>query len=236
MSNFLAMVFLLFAVDVWCRAVTGNSMGGVIGALYVAGSSFLMLHFHFYHPADFWGTGLFALLLWCVVFDRLLGAVVLGVASGFLWEKAAFAFIAYPAMHWGRRPNVWRAALLIGMACVGPQIMIRLWLGPRPDVLSGAALGDLLQGWRSLALLQFAFLAPAGSVLILRWKQVPGCLKGLTLYLPMLYSVYIVMHGRLKEIRSFWVLTPILAAIVAWGLVVDEGKDLAEAGRFQWNP
>lgn len=229
-SNFLSMIFLLVAVDLWCRTVTGSSMGGIIGALYVVGSSFLMLHFHFYHPADFWGTGLFTLLLWCVTFDKLLGAFVLGVVSGFLWEKAAFAFIAYPAMHWGKR-SIWRSALLIGIACVGPQVLIRLWLGPRPDVLAGAGWGELLQSWRVSVLLQFAFLAPAGSVLILRWKQIPRHLKVLTLYLPMLYGVYIAMHGRLKEIRSFWVLMPILAAIVAWGLAVIERGDSLRASQ-----
>ena len=52
-------------------------------------------------------------------------------------------------------------------------------------------------------------------ILLLRWRVIPGWVRMLWLYLPVLVSAYISQNYILHEVRSFWALAPIFTATLA---------------------
>ena len=216
-NTLLSLLFLMAMHQWWLRALV-SPPAALVGGLVLGALANVLFLTYFHHAYEFWGVGLFCILLrgMCKDWDwRLLALLML--VTGLFWTKhAALAFL------WGLlqltrgRPfwsNVARGLVLLVCALAIP-VAIRVHLGGDRAHVDGDTLLHL-QEWSKVLWFQLPYVLPFLLVLLLRGRVVPTWVRLCWLYLPILVAAYLSQRFIVHEVRSFWPLAPVFTATIA---------------------
>jgi hypothetical protein len=216
-NTLLSLLFLVLAHHLWLRSLV-RGPAALVGGLALGALANILFLTYFHHAYEFWGVGLFCLLLRGIQRDwRWPLLAFLFLITGLFWTKhAALAFL------WGLRRltrgqpfwgSVARGLVLLVCALAAP-IVIRLHLGAAREHVDGDTLLHL-QEWGKVLWFQLPYVLPFLLILLMRWKVVPVWVRLLWLYLPILIAAYLFQNYILHEVRSFWPLAPVFTATLA---------------------
>ncbi len=94
--DFTGVVFLFGCAGWFLRVSCADLPSRLGGLLWLGGTSPLLLYrHHFYHPSDFYGTGLMFFILLAAQRGQFVRLAVLCLVSGMLWEKTLFVPFLY---------------------------------------------------------------------------------------------------------------------------------------------
>ena len=216
-NTLLSLLFLVFMHHLWLRRLVpwrAALFGGVLlGAL---GNALFVIYYH--HTYEFWGVGLFCLLLAAIHRDVAWWKIaLLCLVTGLVWEKHALL-----AVLWGlwqlirKRPFVpsFLQGLVMLAAALAVPLLVRWHLGAdRAHVDGDTPLH--VQQWLKVAWFQAPFVVPFLLILGTTWRHQPVWVRLLWLYLPVLVAAYLSQDYIVHETRSFWALVPVFTATAA---------------------
>jgi hypothetical protein len=216
-NTLLALLFLVLVHHLWLRSLV-SPPAALLGGFVLGALANVLFLTYFHHAYEFWGIGLFCILLRGIYKDwdwRLLA--VLFLFTGLAWEKHALlaALWGLRQLTLGRRfwSNVARGLVMLVCALAVP-LLIRTHLGSDREHVDGDTFLHV-QEWGKVIWFQLPYLLPFLMILLLRWRVIPGWVRMLWLYLPVLVAAYISQHYILHEVRSFWALAPVFTATLA---------------------
>ena len=231
-------IVALFGCAGWFLGVTFPQPQSRFAAfLWLAVTSPLLLfRHHFYHPSDFYATALMFLILHAARHGHSLRLGVLCLLSGCLWEKVLFV----PGFFflWEYR----KVGLVGAGVCALPALAATLgcfvfWRVAFPDAPREWA----HESWSDFArILPLAavdwclWLAPIGVVGVdIAWRRRPvdPFWRYWIVYLPLLFGVIVAVRGQLRELRSFWIMQPIFAGLIASWVEGQSKRDTPAADR-----
>jgi hypothetical protein len=209
-----SLAFLVLLHHLWLRSVAPRGTALFGGVLLAALANVLFLDY-FHHPHEFWGVGLFCLLLAGIRrgWDWK-GLAVLGLVTGALWEKHALLPVVWGLHRLGKGDKVLVTAargIVFLAACLAFPLAIRHYLGSDRSHVDGDTPLEA-QDWGKVLWFQGAFLLPFAAMFLLRFRRIPGLVRLLWLYLPALVAAYASQSFILHEVRSFWALVPVFTA------------------------
>ncbi len=218
-NTLLTLLLLVLAHHLWLRTWAGP-VPALVGGLALGALANVLFLTYVHHPYEFWGVALFCLLLRAVERDRPWWALtLLCLVTGFVWEKHALV----PAL-WGllqlRRGRPFGASFLKGLvmliAALAVPLLLRWQLGTDRVLIDGMT--DLgVQEWDKVLWFQLPYVLPFLAIFVLRFRAIPGWIRLLWLYAPVLIAAYVAQHYILHEVRSFWALVPVFTAtLVCW--------------------
>lgn len=222
-NTLLSLVFLVLLHHLWLRTyvpLTTAALGTILlGALALV----LFLNYQ-HHPYEFWGVGLYCLLLIGIERDaRLTALVPVALLTGLVWEKHAVLPVLWGLLALGRGRPLGRT-LLGGLVFLAASLAVPLWLrwhlGTDRPAVDGTTTWDV-QPWGRVAWTQLPYVLPFLGVLLLRWRVVPAWVRLLWLALPIAAAAYASQAYILHEVRSFWLLAPVFTATFVTGLRPD---------------
>jgi hypothetical protein len=238
--DFAGIVFLFACAAHFVSVLSPQPASRWAGLVWLAVTSPLLLfQHHFYHPSDFYATGLMFLILLAAKRGQYLRLAALCLISGMLWEKTLFVpFIYLLCEAWsiGVRKAIRRAlpAMVTTLFCFG------FWRVLFPDagrVPVYDTWPDFLRSLMPATLEWFVWLAPLVLVLAdVAWnrRRLDRFWLCWLLYLPLLVGVIIAVRGHVRELRSFWILQPIFVGlVVSWLHPASEGLGHFAALRHQ---
>jgi hypothetical protein len=232
-NTLLSLAFLVFLHFLWLKALVGVR-AAAFGAVLLAALCHCLFRIHYHHPYEFWGVGLYCLLLLGVWRGwRLRWLLALALVTGLVWEKHALVAPAWGLwrLFRGERftPAFVQSLLLLAASLLVP-IAVRLWLDKDLEVPRAQVDGDVplsLQAWNKVLWYQAPFVLPFVLVLLGFWRRIPSWVKMLWIALPLLVLAYALMHYNLHEARSFWALAPVFTATAV--CAVDRARIAREA-------
>lgn len=211
-AGYLALLALAW---LWLEELGLTIAGRLLGLVTVAFYAAALLHCSADHPADAYAA--------CAMIASLIearrgstaGVVITCAVGGFVSAKhvlvaPALGFWAYTTA----RPDRWRLAFVAaGAAMVGPLVWAAVFGFPaQPGVQSLA----VWVSWIPRSLVHhFAFCAAPLSTLALRFKRVDPLVRSAVLIYPIQIALYASHQMYTAELRSFWPVVPVFAALLA---------------------
>jgi hypothetical protein len=236
--DFAGIVFL-FGCAGWFLGKAYSPLSSRIGGLLwlAVTSPLLLFQHHFYHPSDFYAVGLMFLILHAARHGRYLRLAGLCLVSGLLWEKTLFVPFIYLLWELGRS-TLPRAILRALPALATTLFCFGLWRWAFPNAPRVYAYGtwrEFLPTLLPAALPWGVWIVPVVAILAdvsVRRGKLDRFWRLWLLYLPLLLGVIVGVRGQVGELRSFWILQPIFAGLVAaWA-----GERALRAGSEQAEP
>jgi hypothetical protein len=186
-------------------------------------SPLLLFQHHFYHPSDFYATGLMFLILLAAKQGQYLRLAALCFLSGMLWEKTLFVPFIYllcEVKSCGVGKAILRAlpAMVTTLFCFG---FWRVWFPGAGRLPAFETWSDFSRSLVPAALDWFVWLAPLVMILAnVAWhrRRLDPFWWYWLLYLPLLVGVIVAARGHLRELRSFWILQPIFVGLIVSSL------------------
>ena len=216
-NTLLSLLFLVGLHHLWLRQLA-PPREALVGSLLLGALANAVFVIYYLHSYEFWGVGLFCLLLVAIQRDAAWWKIaLLCLVTGLVWEKHFLL-----AALWGlwqllrKRPFVasFLQGLVILVAALAIPVFVRWHLGMDRDLVDGDTyLRD--QDWAKVAWFQAPFLLPFLGMLIASWRRQPTFVRLLWLYLPALFGAYLAQHFIIHETRSFWALVPVFTATAA---------------------
>lgn len=216
-NTLLSLLFLVILHHLWLRRLVpapAALLGGILlGAL--ANAVFVIYYLHSY---EFWGVGMFCLLLAAIHRDMAWWKIaLLCLVTGLVWEKHALLAALWGLWQLLRKRPFWPSllqGLLMLAAALAVPLLIRWHLGTdRGHVDGDTFLAN--QEWLKVAWFQVPYIVPFVLILGASWRKQPTWLRLLWLYLPVLFAAYLSQHYIVHETRSFWALVPVFTATTA---------------------
>ncbi len=218
--DFAGIVFLFACAARFVTVASPQPASRWAGLVWLAVTSPLLLfQHHFYHPSDFYATGLMFLILLAAKQSQYLRLAALCLLSGLLWEKTLFVPFIYLAWE-SRSFGVGRATLRALPAIITTLFCFGFWRVLFPEagrVVAYDAWSDFARSLIPAAVEWFVWLAPLALILadsVLHRRPLDRFWWYWLLYLPLLVGVIVAVRGHLRELRSFWILQPIFAGLV----------------------
>ncbi len=225
-NTLFSLLFLLVLHHAWLRTYVGAfaaTVGGI--ALGALGNVLFLTYAH--HPHEFWGVGLFCLLLRGVERDGAWWKLALiCLATGLVWEKHALVPVLWGLLQL-RRGRAFLPSLAKGLvmlvAALAVPLLVRWHLGGDRAAQDGMTALHL-QEWSKVLWFQLPYLLPFLAIVVLRARDMPGWVRLLWLYLPVLVVAYATQQFILHEVRSFWALAPVFTATLACWVTAALGR------------
>ncbi|MDJ0522554.1 MAG: hypothetical protein QNJ90_10850 [Planctomycetota bacterium] len=216
-NTLLSLVLLVLAHHRWLRTWTGTGPA-LVGGLALGALANVLFLTYVHHPYEFWGIAGFCLLLRAVERDAPWWALtLLCLGMGVVWEKHALVPGLWGLLQLARGraflPSLWRGLVMLAAALAVP-LLIRWHLGTERAHVDGMTYLHV-QEWDKVLWFQLPYLLPFLAILLLRFRALPGWVRLLWLYGPVLVAAYISQHFVLHEVRSFWPLVPVFTATLA---------------------
>jgi hypothetical protein len=212
---------LVFVSTAWCLMQFSRSTAGPLaGLLWLGITSPLLFRHHFWHPSDFYGVALMCLVLVAAKNQRYILLAIFCLFSGAFWEKAIFVPLIYFAWE-ARRNGIRKAALYALPSVVATLAYFIFWRVMFPHAPRPYGFNDWNEFVSSLnlaALEWFVWVAPLGVILadtFLNRRKIDSFWLYWLMYAPLLLAVMFHFRGVLYELRSFWILQPIFAGLIA---------------------
>ncbi len=213
-STLLSLLFLTWAHFAWLRALA-NERTALLGAILLGALANALFLIYYHHPYEFWGVGLFCLLLRGVQRDWSWKAlVILCLVTGLVWEKHALVPVLW-GLYALQRGRPFGANFLRGIAMLVAALAIPLFVRWHLGTDRAHIDGDTpwaVQEWAKVAWFQAPFIVPFLLIFVTRYRTLPAWVRWLWMYLPVLVLAYSVKSYILHEARSFWALAPVFTA------------------------
>ena len=227
-NTLLSLLFLVLLHHAWLRQLVPARealFGGVLlGAL--ANAVFVIYYLHSY---EFWGVGMFCLLLLLIQRDVAWWKIALVcLVTGLVWEKHAALAALWGLWQLIRKRPFWPSlvqGLLMLAAALAVPLLVRWHLGADRDLVDG---DTFEQDWAKVLWFQLPYVVPFVVMLAASWKRQPVWVRLLWIYLPLLFAAYLSQNYIIHETRSFWALIPVFTATaVVWFTRPPEEKPVA---------
>ncbi len=222
LTDFAGLVFLFVCAGWFVAELSPGLSSRLGGLLWLAVTAPLLFQHHYYHPSDFYATGLTFLILLAIRDGRFMRVAALCLLSGMLWEKALFVPLVYFLWQAGRM-FIGTAAVRALPAALAVAYCFFFWRFAFPDAPRVYAYGTWSEFVPSLvpaALEWVVWIGPIAAILgdlLRRREKLDAFWWCWLLYVPLLLGVLIYVRGHLIELRSFWILQPIfVGVIVSW--------------------
>ncbi|MDA1194292.1 MAG: hypothetical protein O2894_03840 [Planctomycetota bacterium] len=218
-NTLLSLLFLVFAHQRWMRRHVGRREA-LLGTVLLGALGNALFVLYYLHSYEFWGVGLFCLLLCAIDEDRPWWMLAVAfLLTGLVWEKHAALAVLWGLLQLQRGrpllPNLLRGFVLLAAALAIP-FGVRLLLGPTAELVDGDT-PITAQSWWKVAWFQLPFIVPFAAMLASTWTRQSAWVKLLWVYLPVLVAAYVSQSYILHETRSFWALVPVFTATaVVW--------------------
>ena len=219
--DFAGIVFLFECATLYLVRTFAQTPGFIAAVLWLATTSpLLLIGPHYYHPSDFYATGLMFLILQSARDQAYRRLAVLCLLSGILWEKTLFV----PALYWlweCHRSGWTTATVRAAPSALAILFWFVLWRVAFPDsprVLAHETWGQFLPTLRGAGVVWIVWTGPLLAILgdtIWNRRTIDRFWWIWLLYWPILVGVLIGFRGFLDELRSFWIMQPIFAGVVA---------------------
>jgi hypothetical protein len=231
--DFLGIV-VLFVSAAWClMQFSPDSTGPYAGLLWLGVTTPLLFRHHFWHPSDFYGVVLMCFALVAAKNQRYLFLAAFCLLSGVFWEKAIFIPCVYFA--WESQRSGIKKAMFMALPSVGATLLyFTFWRLEFPNARRPYGYEDWNQFLLSLqpALLEWLiWVGPLCVILadvLLNRRKIDRFWLYWLMYAPLLIGVMCYFRGVLIELRSFWILQPIFAGLIAsWANAMVSSKTQA---------
>ena len=179
----------------------------------------LLFRHHYYHPSDFYGVGIMFLILVAAKDSKYMLLAIYCLISGVLWEKALFIpllFVIQMTYLNGIRKGVLFSLPAIITTC-SYFITWRMMFpyAPRVYILTWE---QLLYQSPSYFIRWMLWTAPIIVIvvyIVIRGKEFDWFWLLWLMYAPLLILGLILMTHFWGELRTFWILQPIFAGVIA---------------------
>jgi hypothetical protein len=224
----LSYLFVLLATWFLLSSQDFSPRGVRTGLLAVVAYAGILLQYSAVQPADGFAAGLFAINLAVAASNWSGSTVAVAALAGFFSLKHVLIGPVL-AIHYALQQR-WQMLLIAGTACaaatVGP-ICYHLVLGSRPNE-GVVPVAEWLYVLAKATIYHFAF---AAAPLVCLWQQrfrVGSILLAGVAFYPMLIGAYLLQLKFIYELRSFWMVVPVFAALLAgWDREVPESAKVA---------
>jgi hypothetical protein len=219
LTDCVGILFLFWCAYHFIRKEFGSPESYLAGLLFLIIPLPLFLVDHYYHSTDFWAVGIMFYMIRAARAENSLLLAGLLFVSGMLWEKALFVPVVYGLYMFYKKGL--QAAI---KATLLPVLAVSFWfvwfrvafpLAPRVLIFSQE------QFFRNLPYDLVTWTLWLGPLFILLsgylrtdWKSDPFWLF-LLLYIPALIITLISLTATWGELRTFWILQPIIVGFVA---------------------
>ncbi len=213
-NTLLSLLFLVFAHHLWLRRLV-SPRHALVGALLLGALANVLFVILYHHTYEYWGVGLFCLLLAMIDRDSAWWKLALVcLVTGVVWEKHALLAVLWGLWQLLRRRPFWpslaQGLVILGAALAVP-LAVRFHLGTERTLIDGMT--ELhLQEWEKVAWFQLPLLLPFVVMLGASWRRQSTWVRLLWIYLPVLFAAYLVKQYIIHEPRSFWALVPVFTA------------------------
>ncbi len=216
-NTLLSLLFLVLLHHLWLRQVVG-AREALFGSVLLGALANAVFVIYFLHSYEFWGVGLFCLLLAAIQRDTAWWKLaLLCLLTGLVWEKHALLAALWGLWQLIRRRPFW-PSLLQGLAmltaALAVPLLVRWHLGTERALVDGDTYWSD-QDWIKVAWFQIPYMLPFLLMLLTSWRRQPTWIRLLWLYLPVLFAAYLSQHFIVHETRSFWPLVPVFTATAA---------------------
>ena len=213
-NTLLSLLFLVLAHHLWLRRLV-SPRHALVGALLLGALANVLFIILYHHTYEYWGVGLFCLLLVMIDRDSAWWKIALVcLVTGLVWEKHALLAVLWGVWQLLRRRPFWPSlaqGLVIFAAALAVPLLVRSYLGGDRLAIDGMTALHI-QEWEKVAWFQLPFLLPFVLVLSASWRRQSTWVRLLWVYLPVLFAAYLVKNYIIHEPRSFWALVPVFTA------------------------
>lgn len=216
-NTLLSLLFLVLAHHLWMRSIA-PPREALFGSVLLGALANAVFVIYYHHTYEFWGVGLFCLLLVAIQRDTAWWKIaLLCLLTGLVWEKHALLAVLWGLVQLIRKRPFGRSllqGLVILASALAVPLLVRWHLGgDRPHVDGDTPL--YLQDWGKVVWFQVPFVLPFLVMLAASWKRQRTWVRLLWLYLPVLVAAYLSQRFIVHETRSFWALVPVFTATAA---------------------
>lgn len=224
-NTLLSILFFMLLHHLWLHTYVPEGVAA-IGGIVIAALSLTLFRGYFHHPYEFWGLGLFCLLLRGIQREWPIYVLAgVGLVTGLVWEKHALLAPLWGLYRLLRKDAFWPAfakGIFFLVACLAIPLLVRWHLdGLLPEgVARDQVDGDTplsVQKWHLVLWYQGAYILPFLMIAALRWRVLPLWVRLNWAYLPVLVGLYLAHDYIIHETRSFYALAPVFTAtLCAW--------------------
>ena len=213
-NTLLSLLFLVWLHHRWLRALASPA-AALFGSVLLGALANAVFVIYYLHSYEFWGVGMFCLLLVAIYRDTAWWKLaLLCLVTGLVWEKHALLAALWGLWQLIRKRPFWPSlvqGLVMLAAALAIPLLVRWHLGGDRGYVDGDTfLAD--QAWEKVAWFQVPYILPFVAMLFASWSRQSVWVRLLWIYLPVLFAAYLSQNYIVHETRSFWALVPVFTA------------------------